>query len=142
MIIDNDTERNLISCGSAFEYEDNWNPLIYNEEDIKSYWLSEPYRMNVPEKVIKVQWGILYSLILSVTGKVYSFGCNSYGQLGLDHSKYHRSNSMEEIKGSRIPLLIEDLVFEDDFVVDIAAGYTHCLALTLKRRVFTMDLKS
>lgn len=48
---------------------------------------------------------------------------------------------MEEIKGSRIPLLIEDLVFEDDFVVDIAAGYTHCLALTLKRRVFIWGQK-
>ena len=94
--------------------------------------------VEVPEKIVKVQCGILFSLILTWTGKVYSYGWNSYGQLGLNNSKHHKENSSNEIKGCKIPLLIEDLVFDDDFVVDIAAGYTHCIALTFKRRVFTV----
>lgn len=75
-------------------------------------------------------------MALSSDGKVYSWGSNQFGQLGLYHSKFAKNNSGEPIYAARFPVLIEDLVFEDDYVIDIAAGTSHCLALTSKQKVF------
>ena len=42
-------------------------------------------------------------------------------------------NSMTAV---RRPLQIKELVWEDDFVIDIAVGFTHAIALTFKQKIF------
>ena len=141
MMIDKNSQNNLITWGLAFEYEDGQNPLMYNDEDIERHITSDPFVWFIPEKVIKIQWGLFFNILLTATGKVYSRGRNSFGQLGLQNSKFNSNNSTQDIKGSTIPVIIEDLIFNDDFVIDIAAGYSHCIALTFKRRIFIWGQK-
>lgn len=90
----------------------------------------------IPEKVVKVECGLHYSVLLGTSGKVYSWGADSFGQLGQEHNEMNNSITDSSIKAVRRPLPIKELLFEDDYVIDIASGYTHCLALTAKQRVF------
>lgn len=69
---------------------------------------------------------------------MYSWGANQYGQLGLGNSKQIDDNihNSSQILVAKIPILIEDLVFEDDFVVDISTGLSHSIALTMNQKVY------
>lgn len=87
--------------------------------------VSSPFMSSLTTKVVKVQCGYSFSLALTTQGQVYSWGGNLFGQLGLGHSSLGRKNCSNQIIAAKKPTLIEDFVSSDDFVIDIAAGYTH-----------------
>ena len=76
---------------------------------------------NIPGKVVSIAAGAYHSLALLDSGKVYSWGWNSNGQLG-DGTTTDR----------RLPKLIETLSGK---VASITAGYYHTLALLENGRV-------
>ena len=56
-----------------------------------------PVHILLPEPVVKVSMGLVHVMVLSTTGKVYTWGKNSYGQLGL-------GNKNAEIKSKLVKL--------------------------------------
>jgi len=71
--------------------------------------------------IVQVAAGGIHSLVLTVDGKVYGFGYNMEGQLGMGELDYCDK-----------PTLIHGL----DHVVQIAAGIHHSLALTIEGLVY------
>ena len=44
------------------------------------------------EQIVKVECGINYSIVLSATGKVYSWRIANYGQLGQENNQLNKGN--------------------------------------------------
>jgi len=66
----------------------------------------------------------------STTGRLYSWGKNDSGQLGLG------TFTQKEM----VPVMIADPAIKDQEIVQIACGCYHTLALTCKLRVCVPDL--
>ncbi|CAM3727585.1 RCC1 domain-containing protein [Polynucleobacter arcticus] len=77
-------------------------------------FLTKPKPIPFPEKIIAIAAGMHYSLALSASGKVYAWGWNGFGQLGLG-----------DLKSRITPTLIPNL----SGVRAIAAGEGHALAI-------------
>ena len=75
---------------------------------------AKPKLIAFPEKIIAIAAGMHYSLALTASGKVYAWGWNGFGQLGLG-----------DLKSRNTPTLIPNL----SGVRAIAAGEGHALAI-------------
>lgn len=90
----------------------------------------EPRRLDISSKtkdtiVVKVACGAFHNLALTANGNVYSWGINDYGQLGNGTTS-----------NSTVPFLIEEGLYPDIKVSDIAAGGWHSLAITEHGEVY------
>lgn len=75
-------------------------------------------------KIIDVACGRYHTCLLTDKGKVYSFGINRFGQLGINNSEIYVSNDPLEI------------LFENgDFIVKISAGDFHSMYLTKEGKI-------
>jgi RCC1 and BTB domain-containing protein len=85
----------------------------------KNQW--EPIKINIinEEKIISIACGGQHSLALTDTGKVYSWGFNKTGQLGIGNTFYNKEN---------IPMKIN--LSEDLKIKSISCGIAHSLLLT------------
>ncbi|XP_030837223.1 probable E3 ubiquitin-protein ligase HERC3 [Strongylocentrotus purpuratus] len=89
--------------------------------------------------IVSVCCGRHHFLALSADGRVYSWGRNDVGQLGIRKKKkrhHNRSQTTQDLK----PRLIEELSNYD--VIQIACGDDHSLALTRDRRLFSWGSNS
>uniref|UniRef100_A0A8D0GZU0 Regulator of chromosome condensation 1 n=1 Tax=Sphenodon punctatus TaxID=8508 RepID=A0A8D0GZU0_SPHPU len=82
-----------------------------------------PALVQLPEKIIQAEAGGVHTVCLSVTGKIYTFGCNDEGALGRDTSA----------EGSEANPGLVDL---QENVVQVSAGDSHTAALTDDGHVF------
>ena len=90
---------------------------------------------NVPVKVrdsqanrfVIARTGGSHSIAISAMGKVFVWGSGAYGQLGQDLEGLGERSTNS--RSALIPILVQAL--EDKVVVQIAAGWSHCMALTV-----------
>jgi len=75
------------------------------------------------EELVQLSAGGRHSLVLTATGRVYSFGYGAHGQLGLRSTKNHAT-----------PQLVKDLHSKP--VAAVAAGWNHSLVLTQRGDLF------
>jgi hypothetical protein len=80
----------------------------------------------VGKQAKEVACGGSHTLVCTEDGRVYSFGNGRYGQLG------HGNN-----KARFTPTLIEAAPLGEEFVVQVACGHDHSMALTSKGCVYT-----
>jgi len=73
----------------------------------------------------KVVCGDYFTVLLSTDGKLYSFGANEYGQLGLGDNN----------KKSQPIVIIGDLLGK--VVIDVAAGSVHTIAIVSTGQVYS-----
>lgn len=78
------------------------------------------------QNIVDIAIGARHFLALTEEGKVYSFGANDQGQLGLGHTR-----AMDK------PTLVEKFEQLDVRVVQLAAGELHSMALTASGHVYT-----
>jgi alpha-tubulin suppressor-like RCC1 family protein len=78
--------------------------------------------------IIKVTAGENHSLAVTNSGQVFSWGSNSFGQLGQNIKAFSHESRL-------IPMRIEAL--RSHFVIDIAASSCHSAAITSSGEVFT-----
>ncbi|XP_042194775.1 regulator of chromosome condensation isoform X2 [Callorhinchus milii] len=71
----------------------------------------------LPEKITQAEAGGMHTVCLSVTGNVYTFGCNDDGALGRETSE----------EGSE---MVPERVILNEHVVQVSAGDSHTAALT------------
>jgi alpha-tubulin suppressor-like RCC1 family protein len=82
-----------------------------------------PQRIHIDAQIVAVSVGYAHMLALSDEGRVYAWGRNFYGQLGVgDH------------KDKPSPQLISFL--QEEQVVEVNAGQYHSLAVTAKGDIF------
>ena len=78
----------------------------------------------VPEAVVDVAIGFEHTVVATAAGRVYSWGSNRFGQLGIQ-DKF--------LKRTSVPQLVE---VTSDSVVNVSAGTAHTLALTSQGIMF------
>ena len=76
--------------------------------------------------IVKIDSGADFTLCLDGEGRVFSFGKNSYGQLGLTGANTYKMNTPQQVQ---LP--------HGTSVVDIACGEEHAALLTAQGQVFT-----
>lgn len=104
---------------------DNMKPRVFSDETENIEQIpSTPFDIGFPVPICKVACGEMFTVALSVLGRVYSYGDNRYGALGLDEDALLITQFPEEVKGAR------------KFVTDIACGYHHTLAITLDETLY------
>jgi alpha-tubulin suppressor-like RCC1 family protein len=92
------------------------NPLSLEYMAVKS---KIPKKLDGLKNIVEISSGYGHMLALDKEGKVWSFGCNLYGQLGRNENK----NDLL----SQTPLLVEGL--EGKKIVQIDAGFRHSMLL-------------
>lgn len=81
------------------------------------------------DKIRTVAAGGAHTLVLTEGGKVYSFGRNNNGQLGL--------NNTGDSNNKNTPTLIPQSRFGNNAIISIAAGDSHSMAMDHKFNVYT-----
>lgn len=111
---------NLYMWGSAQNGCLGFGPMVTKYSLPQTVELLNSYQL----ELINVSCGRSHTLMLTNYG-VFSWGSNSYGQLGIDSVVYQ----------APYPMLVEDLCHEN--IVDISAGQYHNLALTSEGRLYS-----
>lgn len=91
-----------------------------------------PFCLNIPHKISRVSCGKDFSACLTVEGKLYTWGNNTWGNLGIN------SNQLDEMEGNymvKLPTLVKHL--ENEQLIQIVCGDKHMLALTNQRRIYS-----
>lgn len=119
-----DNNGNVYSWGDA-QYGQlgikNIFSLQKNEEG--HYYQPIPYKLKELKKnniyIMKASCGDEHSILLSTEGKIYSFGSNNYGQLGLGNS--NNLNINDDISFLDIPLQVKGII-ENKIITYISCG--------------------
>jgi alpha-tubulin suppressor-like RCC1 family protein len=91
--------------------------------DFSSSAVEVPQRIRIDAQIISASVGYAHMLVLSDEGRVYSWGRNFYGQLGVgDH------------KDKPSPQLISFL--QEEQIVEVHAGQYHSLAISARGDIF------
>lgn len=83
-----------------------------------------PQKINLPSTspVVQVSCGLHHTIVLTLTGEVFTFGSNQYGQLGTGDLQPHFSPVQVKVNGA---------------VCQVTAGSNHTALLTTKGVVYT-----
>jgi alpha-tubulin suppressor-like RCC1 family protein len=117
----------LSECGRVYAWGDNRYGQIGNECDNKCQSIPIKIETLVKVKIISISCGQYHSMALSDKGCVYSWGNNSFGQLGFTN-----------IIGSNTPKLIElfDETNQKIFIEKISCGPFNSLLLSRERNIY------
>ena len=116
-------DNKLYSCGLNY---------INNKEDNKPILIDDKLFIKNPlEKIIKIQSGENYHIILTSLGNVYSYGYGFNGQLGLDVNFFNEKDDLPLIQ---IPQQITN--FNNENITDISTGFHHSFAINNKYEVY------
>eukprot|EP00301_Raphidiophrys_heterophryoidea_P007924 c13005_g1_i2.p1 GENE.c13005_g1_i2~~c13005_g1_i2.p1 ORF type:complete len:490 (+),score=157.38 c13005_g1_i2:166-1635(+) len=80
-------------------------------------------KLRVPRNFVAIKCGSLFSAAITEDGRLYTWGDNSEGQLGLGNRQYQK-----------IPTLVQSLL--SHCIIQVACGRKHTLALTAHGKVF------
>ena len=98
--------------------------------------------------IVKVGCGAEFSVILDISGNLYTFGLPEYGQLGhnTDGKYFVNANKLTfhyETSPKKVPLYIDKskdghiTPVENVHIIDFAVGNNHTVAIDLKKRAFS-----
>ena len=79
------------------------------------------------ERIRAIQAGNLHTLVLTTHGRIFAFGNNSCGQLGLGHTNVINRPTLAQIPG----------LLQDETIRNISTGYYHTLVLTTHNHIFS-----
>ncbi|EGG23607.1 hypothetical protein DFA_05741 [Cavenderia fasciculata] len=87
----------------------------------------EPYNNTMLKEIgtIKIECGSTFTLALTDSGDVYSFGSSVFNELGHD-------NEFNE----RVPTRIDNPLLSQSPIIDISCGFSHSMALSRDNRLF------
>ena len=107
----NNENRNLIKANNTINH--NFNTKIFVNTFFKDRNLT----------IKKISTGARHSMVLCTNGELYCFGDNSDGQC----------SGFEKVINEPTLIEFED---EDEFIIDIKAGFNHSIAKGISRKVF------
>jgi alpha-tubulin suppressor-like RCC1 family protein len=104
------------------------------------YDLNIPRMINGLYNIIQVSAGNNHSLMLNNKGRVYAFGANLYGQLGITTTGWSHGQFGERIDNSfgnnNISINKPTLIQELNNITKISAGHNYCLVLNNQGQVY------
>ena len=114
----------FLDCnGYVFSAGDNYcDQLGLTDSEFANRNLQIPTLISSIHNIISISAGFYHSLFLDSNGKVFSCGCNRYGQLGLGHAQ-----------DPSVPTLIPNL----ENIVSISAGCRHSVCLDDEGKVWS-----
>ncbi len=119
-------------------YNQNQDCLNEDAVGIKS---KIPKKMEGIPKMKDISAGYGHALLLTYEGKIWSFGCNLYGQLG--HGKF--GNFLENLKddptgnpANAIPKEIGGI----EKITSVSAGYRHSVALDVDGKIYAWGFQT
>lgn len=133
-------------------------------KEVKYQIIRVPLKVNIPEKISRVCCGLDFSSCLTITGKIYTWGFNKFGNLGLGDTIKNSDNKDEENSNEinknnkdsngnnnllnedeelfeedemfvKYPKLIKGLI--DKKIIQISCGNKHMLVLSEERRAYS-----
>lgn len=117
----------LFSCGSAGRVGDGTNTQRNLPVEITSS--GSLVNLDNNDKIIKIKYGTLHSVCLSETGRLFSFGTNSSGQLG-DGTTTAKTSPIEITSSGDLNNL------SSDKIVYMFGGHLHSGCISNSGRVF------
>ncbi|KAF8327774.1 regulator of chromosome condensation 1/beta-lactamase-inhibitor protein II [Cantharellus anzutake] len=106
-------------------------PEVTSFKKVSGPWL----KTTPPDKVVAASAGITFSIVLTESGKVYSFGSAEMGQLGNGRTGEHISTGNKTaFDVEHEPIRIK--AFEGKKIVQIASGQQHSIALAEDGNVY------
>ena len=109
----NELNKNLIKTSNNINNNYNYNERIYINNFFKERGL----------EIQKISTGARHSMVLCTNGELYCFGDNSDGQC----------SGFEKVVDEPTLIEFED---EDEFIIDIKAGFNHSIAKGLSKKVY------
>lgn len=119
-------------------YNQNQDCLNEDAVGIKS---KVPKKIEGIPKMKDISAGYGHALLLTIDGKVWSFGCNLYGQLGQGKFGNFLENLKDDPTGNpnnSIPREITNL----ENVISISAGYRHSIALDKDGKIYAWGFQT
>jgi len=127
---------NVIDLGKTYYLADDGKVrTIKNNTEIQLCLRQNPNPEIVEienEKIVQISEGTDYLLLLSESGKVYSYGINVYGQLG-DGSLVGKTENISTAVKTGMWTLLEN-------IVDISAGENYSMALAADGNIYTWGI--
>lgn len=121
----------ITTNGRVFGWGFNASNVLGNNTSVNST-VSLPtlftFNLNQGETITKIYPGITHNFAITSAQRVFAWGLNSSGQLGLGNSSNRTTPTLVDFSGS--------LTFGET-MVDFALGSTHSIAITSSGRVFT-----
>ena len=121
-----DQNNRLYATGSG----QNGN-LAFVDRSESNYFvdITDSFTLEEDEVIIDMFMGYNLSIVLTNQNRVFAFGQNSYGQLGIGEVTY----------GSNMPTDISSNfgLVENEVIISVSIGEAHVLALTSENRVFS-----
>jgi uncharacterized repeat protein (TIGR02543 family) len=121
----------ITTNGRVFGWGYNASNVLGNNISVNST-VSLPtlftFNLNQGETITKIYPGITHNFAITSAQRVFAWGLNSSGQLGLGNSSNRTTPTLVDFSGS--------LTFGET-MVDFALGSTHSIAITSSGRVFT-----
>jgi alpha-tubulin suppressor-like RCC1 family protein len=113
-------------------YNDNNNKELNDDFSIKNTQIEYtkiPVLLKIPARVSRVACGVDFTACLTVSGKLYTWGVNNWGNLGVDKA------GMKENGVIYTPTLVN--ILTNKYIIQIACGSRHMMCLTSERNVFS-----
>ncbi|GAB1868571.1 RCC1 and BTB domain-containing protein 1-like isoform X2 [Camponotus japonicus] len=118
----NDHSLALTKNGKMYTWGDNKYSKVFCNEHVNIVNL--PWQVQCKEKFAHVACGLYFNMAITNNGKIYSWGINDYGQLGIGHCQEKKN-----------PCIITSL--EDITIVKVVCGSAHTLALTTNGLIYS-----
>ena len=110
------TNGNVYTCGINQKKQLGVDELLIKNEKKEKYL--NFYKVSIPEKIIQIETGYENSIVISITGKIYGWGSNYYGQIC-------QANKSSINK----PSLISNPFIKDLNLFKITSGAYHTIAI-------------
>jgi uncharacterized repeat protein (TIGR02543 family) len=100
-----------------------------NEVDISFQWfeITDKFPLNYGEFLVSIKSGSYFALALSNLGRIFSWGRNEFGQLGLGNNTNNPNISIVEFSSLEV----------DEKIIEIVTGDDHSMALTNMGNLYT-----
>ena len=139
----------LRSDGTVWAWGDNQYGQLGHTIDPKEAYSLLPVEVNFPglepdEHIVSISAGEYHALALTNKGRLYAWGSNAHGELGLRLTWGFTGDQVEPDRLSQptVVTLSDTATGSDSRVVKMVAGITHSVALTESGRVYTWGSNS
>lgn len=119
-------------------YNQNQDCLNEDSVGIKS---KVPKKIEGIPKIKDISVGYGHALMLTTEGKIWSFGCNLYGQLGQGKFGNFIENLKEDPSGNPANSIPKEIIGLDK-VTSVSAGYRHSLALDIDGKIYAWGFQT
>jgi len=123
----------LTSLGRLFAWGDNlWGQIGVEEELIFTYEnpldITSKFGLNPNETIVLIEAGDNHNGVITSNGRLFTWGQNTWGQLGFDDDILFYSSDPLDITESLN-------LGSNEIIIDLAFGFVHSMALTSEGRV-------